>query len=739
MEEASQWLITSRGVSDVGGAQRSSHAHGPIPDAPRAGNLSVSTDHGHTAQGSVPSRHVPSASVVRRTVRQPPHTAQEVLTTQDSKDALNPSHVYPTGCSLPSSGRISHVESPGPSVAPATSMSLPRECDQAGLAVAGQVAVDGNPSSSSPKFHGIRFYPLGSDREYSASAAFDPTKEYCSHDTLFFWQSPSCFSQWTPSPFTVDGVRYNCSEQFFAATKARLFGDDDTLRKILHASSPVTHKELGRKVRGFDESVWARERENVVVTASYYKFSQNPRFLRHLLDTGDLTLAEASPFDTIWGIGCRADDPAALHPSTWRGSNLLGKSLQVVRTLLRDHASLPSPVRPVSDCDTPSRRTIHEVNPSTNEPVPDSPAPPAAPSDRYSGYSPHAPKDHSAHVLSVTSVEYTNDKSAPLLPEHGPCLVDGIVTVHDDTFTAKVKVHAGPAKAQYGCAALLDSGSPATFIDSNAVATLRALNAISDDYIVDTTTRSWGGFGTSQSLRTSRMIRLSVQFFHGDRPSASLAVWAHIVPSNTMQYPILLGRDSFMRFNTRTYRSLPPHPLDNHVYGEFTLSHHDPSGAVAYVPDHSAPADQFHLRYAGDAGRCLTSDPQYVEVNLVRANGLPALTGDYLVDLLPDVAPEELFVDPDRQLFVSHGRQFLPLSGAAELEPGQLLGTASAPLMRVPVNFLQRLPDADASPRSWYSLTGTPSRMGLGRCSFVAMQAPMAWVLRLSKSSLMAL
>ena len=236
----------------------------------------------------------------------------------------------------------------------------------------------------------------------------------------------------------------------------------------------------------------------------------------------------------------------------------------------------------------------------------------------YSGYSPHAPKDHSPHVLSVTSVEYTNDTSAPLLPEHGPCLIDDIVAVHDDTFTAKVKVHAGPARAQYGCAALLNSGSPATFINSGAVSTLRALNAISDDYIVDTTTRSWGRFGTSQSLRTSRMIRLSVQFFHGDQPLASLAVWAHIVPSNAMQYPILLGRDSSMRFNNRSYRSLPPHPFQKHVYGEFALSHHDPSGAVAYVPDNSAPAHQFHLRYAGETDRCLTSDPQYVEVLLVR-------------------------------------------------------------------------------------------------------------------------
>lgn len=105
----------------------------------------------------------------------------------------------------------------------------------------------------------------------------------------------------------------------------------------------------------------------------------------------------------------------------------------------------------------------------------------------------------------------------------------------------RVKVHAGPATPQYGCAALLDSGSPATFINSNAVGTLKAMGAISEACISHGNARSWGGFGKSESLETSDTVRLSVQFFHGDSPSASLAVWAHIVPANTRQYPHTFG------------------------------------------------------------------------------------------------------------------------------------------------------------------------------------------------------
>ncbi|MEO0380286.1 MAG: hypothetical protein AAF252_08435, partial [Pseudomonadota bacterium] len=42
------------------------------------------------------------------------------------------------------------------------------------------------------------------------------------------------------------------------------------------------------------------------------------------------------------------------------------------------------------------------------------------------------------------------------------------------------------------------------------------------------------------------------------------------------------------------------------------------------------------------------------------------------------------------ELFVSRGRQFIPFAGVAELEPGTPIGTASAPLVRVPVSTLQK-------------------------------------------------
>jgi NADAR domain len=45
--------------------------------------------------------------------------------------------------------------------------------------------------------------------------------------------SAACFSQWYPAEFSVDGLRYATSEHWMMAEKARLFGDDAAVAKML--------------------------------------------------------------------------------------------------------------------------------------------------------------------------------------------------------------------------------------------------------------------------------------------------------------------------------------------------------------------------------------------------------------------------------------------------------------------------------------------------------------------------
>lgn len=148
----------------------------------------------------------------------------------------------------------------------------------------------------------------------------------------FFFTEASPFSQWFRCSFTNEGNTFNCAEQFMMHGKAVLFADAEVAEKILTTDHPRDHKALGRKVKGFDDSVWKRNREAIVMAGNRAKFTQNPELREVLLSTKGTTLVEASPYDKIWGIGLGANDPRALDPAQWKGLNLLGQIL----TRLRD-------------------------------------------------------------------------------------------------------------------------------------------------------------------------------------------------------------------------------------------------------------------------------------------------------------------------------------------------------------------------------------------------------------------
>ena len=146
--------------------------------------------------------------------------------------------------------------------------------------------------------------------------------------------SKSCFSQWWISPFVIDGERYATAEHWMMAGKARLFGDDEALARVLSNDDPVAAKQAGRGVRGYDDARWQARRYELVVDGNRAKFSQHVALGAFLLSTGDQVLVEASPVDAIWGIGLAADDPRAHDPAQWAGLNLLGFALMDVRAEL---------------------------------------------------------------------------------------------------------------------------------------------------------------------------------------------------------------------------------------------------------------------------------------------------------------------------------------------------------------------------------------------------------------------
>lgn len=175
----------------------------------------------------------------------------------------------------------------------------------------------------------------------------DPSKE----KFTFFWETHSPFSQWHKSEFRAPSymwanvfyeklvktetfpaeVEFTSAEQYMMYCKAMLFVDFEIAEKILAQDDPRKIKELGRQVRRFNEDTWYVFRWRFVYAGNKYKFTQSEVLKETLFATQGTTIVEASPYDNIWGIGLKEDDPKAQQRSTWKGKNLLGEILTELR------------------------------------------------------------------------------------------------------------------------------------------------------------------------------------------------------------------------------------------------------------------------------------------------------------------------------------------------------------------------------------------------------------------------
>ena len=94
---------------------------------------------------------------------------------------------------------------------------------------------------------------------------------------------------------------------------------------------PKDIKALGREVKNFDAMKWSSVSKDIVVKGNLHKFAQNMDLFHFLHETGNKVLVEASPYDTIWGIGMQESDEGIINPHNWKGLNQLGFALMEVR------------------------------------------------------------------------------------------------------------------------------------------------------------------------------------------------------------------------------------------------------------------------------------------------------------------------------------------------------------------------------------------------------------------------
>ena len=154
---------------------------------------------------------------------------------------------------------------------------------------------------------------------------------------VFFWRE--YFSNWA---FTENGLKIEVngneaevptSEHLFMLFKAQFFDDEDSVQKILTAPTPKDAKAIGRRVRNFNSEKWDRISDTEMSRALAIRYEQDSKFAKMLTDNKyrGKTFVEASPYDTIWGIGLDENDPDIENPDKWQGQNKLGKCLTALR------------------------------------------------------------------------------------------------------------------------------------------------------------------------------------------------------------------------------------------------------------------------------------------------------------------------------------------------------------------------------------------------------------------------
>ena len=142
-------------------------------------------------------------------------------------------------------------------------------------------------------------------------------------------------SNWYMSEFTYNDIKFSSMEQYMMYNKAMVFSDKEIAKQILETDDVSLIKDLGRKVKNYNDNYWNGVRQIIVYEGLYAKFSQNEELKKQLLSTGNAILAECAVRDLIGGIGLSMHDPDRFDRNKWRGQSLLGYATMRVREKLK--------------------------------------------------------------------------------------------------------------------------------------------------------------------------------------------------------------------------------------------------------------------------------------------------------------------------------------------------------------------------------------------------------------------
>ena len=90
---------------------------------------------------------------------------------------------------------------------------------------------------------------------------------------VFFWDG--IYSQWYAANMVINGITYNCCEQYMMHQKALTFNDLIIADEVMNTKHPKDQKALGRQIKGFDKAKWDEVCIGIVYKGNLAKFTQN--------------------------------------------------------------------------------------------------------------------------------------------------------------------------------------------------------------------------------------------------------------------------------------------------------------------------------------------------------------------------------------------------------------------------------------------------------------------------------
>ena len=177
---------------------------------------------------------------------------------------------------------------------------------------------------------------------------------------VFYGHKPGCphrecsnfFTEMRPFEFHIpefartpqipSTVLCESSEKAIMLTKAALMEDVTTFKRIAAEAEPMMCKQFGREVQWGDaqQRKWDMHVHAVAFEAVLAKFASDAGLADELLATNDRVIVEATEKDRIWAVGLKVDDEAVHDPQQWKGQNILGIALMLVREELRKRPEL---------------------------------------------------------------------------------------------------------------------------------------------------------------------------------------------------------------------------------------------------------------------------------------------------------------------------------------------------------------------------------------------------------------